>query len=87
MSKETKQEEEMSKRTRYCPECDSVYAAFRRSQVAEKQWQKLAGQFACLANWAAVEVCSPDKISSNSIDQANDIITEVGDYMIFDEKE
>ncbi len=53
----------------------------------EKHWQTMTGNFARLANWAAVEVCSPGDISSNAIDQANDIISEVGDYMIFGNEE
>ncbi len=50
-----------------------------------KNWQQLVGKFAADANWAAIALCNGEP-SSNDIDQANDVIDRVGDYLAFDEQ-
>lgn len=54
-----------------------------------KEWQRLAGRFASLANHLANIIIERynGKISSNELDDANDAIDEVADYLMFDDKE
>ena len=53
----------------------------------EKYWQELAGEFASLANWAAVELCSLMEHTADDVHvQANEILDRVTPYLDFDER-
>ncbi len=65
----------------FCPTCGHP-----RTEQREKEWQVLAGEFASLANWAAIMLCGRKKPTSNDIDQAHEIIDRVGEYLVFDER-
>lgn len=55
-----------------------------KTECREKHWQQLAGEFACMVNWACVELLNGNT-TANDLAQAEDYLERVKDYLEFND--